>query len=260
MSAKVGLKQETGLAKQTIHTTFTDVFKRDNYVFVSFEPGSRGHTLGRVLCALPDIHWYSTPDNGINPWNVSHNSIRERHVARKHFNRVMPNGVMLPPTHDYISKWIPDAYEYYTEHFVYQYYRADALNYDKRLLFCSHGLPEDLLAVFPNSRIINVIADPTQTAERYMQTSAKFPGWLKHDWMNGTQTEYGRHLLHVSIDLGVNFTNQQLWEYSNTGDYSKYIEVQIELNMHLRTQTSDSRVLNCSGTDYKLIKEFLNDR
>lgn len=240
------------------HITTKDVFERDNYIFVSFEPGGKGHTLGRVLCSLPSIHWYSNADNGKFPWNISHSSIRERNIAKRHFNRMMPNGVMLPPTHDYVKNWIPDADEYYTKHFVKQYCLADALNYSENLLFCSHEIPTKLLEVFPNSKIINIVADPITTAKRYMQTTAIFPGWLKHDWINGRQTEYGKHLIEVSMRLGKDFTVQDLWEYSNSDSYYEYIKDRMEENMHMRNKITDDRVLTVTGREYGIIKEFLN--
>ena len=249
--------------KSAIHTTTMDVFDRDNYIFVSFEQGSRGHTLGRVLCALPNVHWYSNTDNGKCPWNVSGGwdpLFKERFVASRHFNRVMPNGVMLPPTHDYVREWIPDPSEYYTKHFAKQYLLAGALNMEKDLLFCTHDMPENLLEVFPNSRVINVVADVEWTVNRYMQTTALFPGWRKHDWIQGMQTAYGQYLSKVGASLGWYYTNQDLWEYTNSGSYREYVHDQIEKNMRQRNSVSDERVLTVTGREYKQIKDFLNDR
>lgn len=240
-------------------TTFSDVFERTNYLFVSFEPGAFGHTVGRVLCTLPQVHWYSNSDNGVHPWNVSHTSIRERKVASRHFNRVMPNGVMLPPTHDYVEDFVPCWHEYYTKHFAPQYLLADAQSFDCYLLFCNHSLPMDLLEIFPNSKIINIVGDVASTVERYLNTSAKFPGHLKHQWMNGTQTEHGQFLQELADKLGKNFTVQDVWENRNTGDFVKYTKERISNNMEKRRCINDSRVLTVTKKDYNLMKNFIGD-
>lgn len=84
------------------------MYNNSNFVFVSFEPGSRGHNIGRVLCSLPEVYWYSSLDNGINPWNISQKSdwLIQRQVAPKHFDRTMPNGEALPPAWDYVKDFV----------------------------------------------------------------------------------------------------------------------------------------------------------
>ena len=56
---------------------------KDKHIFVSFEPGTNGYKLGRVLASLPCMHWYSCEENGVNPWNVSN-------VTKQHFDRITP--------------------------------------------------------------------------------------------------------------------------------------------------------------------------
>ena len=227
---------------------------------MSFEPGAFGHTVGRVLCTLPQVHWYSNDLNGKQPWNTSHTSVlRERSVARRHFNRIMPNGIMLPPTHDYVEDFVPCWYEYYTKHFAPQYLRADAQSFNCYLLFCSHSLPKELLEIFPNSKIINIVSDVASTVERYMNTSAQFPGHLKHHWMNGTQTQHGQFLQSLADKLGKNFTVQDVWESKHDGDFVKYTQQRIADNMSKRSKVLDSRVLTVTKKDYSKMKKFIGD-
>lgn len=248
------------MKRKTTCSTFSDVFENTNYLFVSFEPGAFGHTVGRVLCSLPQVHWYSNDLNGIYPWNTSHTSkLRERSVARRHFNRLMPDGKMLPPTHDYVEDFVPDCDEYYTKHFAPQYLKTEAQSMDKYLLWCSHSLPKELLDIFPNCKIINIVSDVTSTAERYMNTSAKFPGHLKHGWMNGPQTEHGQFLQLLADKLGKNFTVQDIWEYRNKGDFVKYVHNRIAEKMAKRREVSDSRVLTVTKKDYAKMKNFIGD-
>ena len=67
------------------------------FIFISFEQGNGGHRIGRVVCCLPDVHWYSHRDNGtIRNVHYKHTDIRQRHVSRYHYDRLVPKG-SLPP-------------------------------------------------------------------------------------------------------------------------------------------------------------------
>ena len=80
--------------------------EKNKWLFVSFEQGASGHKLARVLATMPCMYWYSSKENGINPWNVGivDDHIRQRKLSRFHFDRITPKG-KLPPTHDYIEKY-----------------------------------------------------------------------------------------------------------------------------------------------------------
>jgi len=237
-----------------------DVYNNPNFVFVSFEPGSRGHNIGRVLCSLPEVYWYSSLDNGINPWNVSHKSdwIIQRRIAPRHFDRTMPNGEVLPPAWDYVKDFV-DRDTYYSDLFPVQFKKAQGTKYLKthQLLYCTHGLPQDILAQFPNSRVINVVAEADDIINRYMLTTAHFPAYLKLEWMNGSETQYGKQLRELSKSIGEQFTVQDVWENLNTGSFYQHVKTQITNNMAIRKQTNDSRVLNVSYIEYHKMKEFI---
>jgi len=241
-------------------TIISDVYNNPNFVFVSFEPGSRGHTIGRVLCSLPEVHWYSNLDNGINPWNIAHKSdwIIQRQVALKHFDRTMPNGEVLPPTWDYVKDFV-DCDTYYHDLFPAQFEKAQGQKYlnTHRLLYCTHSLPQEILTQFPNSRVINIVAGVDDIVNRYMHTTAKFPAYLKLEWMNGSETEYGKMLYQLSKRWGLFFTVQDVWEHLHSGSFYQHIETQIKNNMALRNQTNNSRVLNVSYREYRKMKEFI---
>ena len=79
---------------------------KDKHVFISFEQGTNGYNLGRVLATMPCMHWYSCEENGIHPWNIS--SSKNKH----HFDRITSKGV-LPPTHDLVEKYMPNEKHYY---------------------------------------------------------------------------------------------------------------------------------------------------
>ena len=236
-------------------------------LFVSFEPGAFGHRLARTLCTLPRFYWYSDARNGKNPWNVhfDNTEILQRSISPYHFDRITPNG-MLPPTHDYVRDFIPDAREYYAEHFLPQWIKVKAQEIKQDIVYCSHSLPQDLLEHFPESKIINIVLPPDGVALRFMNTSAKFPGWLKHDWMGGRDTEHGKRLQIIGGELGKKFTVRDIWAWENYGteyysdyymEYYDWIYKNIQANTAERSRITDERVLTVNSRDYRRIKEWM---
>ena len=149
-------------------------------LFVSFEPGTRGHYIARVLSSLPYVYWYSHPDNGTHPWNVHsavNSTIRQRHVSANHFDRIVPNG-KLPPTWDYVEDFFPDKEKYYSEVFWPQFNKLVPTT-DKYIIYCTHSMPNELTPYFPNSKIINIRWDPDEAARRFLMFSAMFPGYVR---------------------------------------------------------------------------------
>lgn len=237
-----------------------DVFNHPNFIFVSFEQGAFGHTIGRVLCSLHEVYWYSSVENGTCSWNLPRNkNIRQRAVAARHFDRIMPNGQILPPTWDYVKNFVPDKTTYYNDFFLPQFKKAEGIEYlnTHKLLYCTHSLPLDLLEQFPNSKVINVIADVDATVSRYMKTSAKFPAYLKLNWMNGSESDYGKFLKTVADQLGKNFTIQDLWHYQTSESFEDSVYDTIKTNMQIRKAVDHKNVLNVNPKDYTKMKNFI---
>jgi hypothetical protein len=237
-------------------------------VFVSFEPGAFGHRLARTLCTLPQFYWYSDARNGVNPWNVYFKSteILQRSISPYHFDRITPGG-MLPPTHDYVRDFVPDANVYYNTHFKKQWQAVGADDIEQDIIYCTHSSPQDLLTYFPDSKIINIVLNPTVVTRRYMETTAVFPGWIKADWIGGRDTEYGKRLRIIGGELGKKFKIRDIWAWENYGTeyysdyYSEYFDwifKNIQTNTAERIDIDDPRVLSLSTRNYKLIKGFLN--
>ena len=248
-------------------------------IFISFEQGCGGHKLGRVLSCLPDVYWYSHKDNGTNPWNVyfKNSDIRQRHISRYHFDRLVPNGY-LPPIHDYVKDFIPDEEHYYTRFFYPRFEKmgGHAIIKKNRIIICTHELPEKLLKRFPNAKVLNLIDDEYTTGERYLRTTAVFPGFLKMKWLGGENTEYGKKLRTIAKEIGSDFTIRDIWSWDKYKlkfndkhhiEYSMHIHDIIRMNMWKRRYLP-SRYINSSNiyeidknyVNYKGIKRFLNDR
>ncbi len=248
-----------------------DIFD-NKFIFVSFEPGGGGHRLGRVISCLPDVYWYSDTNNGINPWNVhfTETSIMQRKVSRCHFDRLVPKG-MLPPTHDYIKDFIPDADEYYAQYFNPQFERMGGPEILKtqHLVYCTHAMPHEITERFTNAKVLNIIDDPLQVAVRYMKTTSLFPAYLKCKWLDGENTEHGKKLARVAEDFGKGFTVRDLWCYDKFDDsyhptyameYQQYVVNMINDRIQQRkTYDNHNNILTVGKRDYKAIKEFLRD-
>jgi hypothetical protein len=242
----------------------------ENLIIISFENGGGGHRLGRILCSLPDVYWYSHPDNGTHPWNVhfEHTNIRQRYVSRFHFDRLVPNG-MLPPTHDYVSKFITDEDTYYNKYFYPKFLDmggVDILN-EYKLLLVSHALPNILHKRFPDAKIINLIGDSNAIAERYLKTTALFPAYLKLKWLDGENTEYGKKLKHIAETIGNKFTVRDIWAFekyntefhsTHENEYKDYVYNLVDSNMEKRISHSNSNCINVDKKEYKKIKDFIN--
>lgn len=244
-------------------------------IFISFEQGNKGHRVGRVISCLPDIHWYSHKDNGINPWNIhfKHTDIRQRYASKYHYDRLVPKGA-LPPLHDYVKDFIPDE-EYYYNRFFYPRFEkmgGRELMKKNRLVFCTHEHPIKLNKRFPKAKIINLIGDDYTIASRYTETTALFPGHVKMKWIGGENTVYGKKLQTISKELGSDFTVRDIWAWDKyktkymdkyDNEYWEHVYSPIAERSWDRESYSHDNVLTISPNRYskwRRIKRFLDGR
>jgi hypothetical protein len=237
-------------------------------IFVSFEPGTRGHYIARVIASLPHVHWYSHPDNGIHPWNLAsakHSSIRQRHAFPNHFDRIV-NGRKLPPTWDYVSKFFPDSDKYYNEIF---FPRFDEISreIDKTIVYCTHSLPSDLLRVFDKCKILNVAESTDIVVNKYLRTTANFPGYIRAADIVDESNPWLMHLEHLK-GIKENFTVADLWAWdryqelytaSMKDSYSKDLYEMFEPRVNDRHMAYDQTLSIRMHPDWHSVKSFLND-
>lgn len=162
---------------------------KDKHIFVSFEPGTNGYKLGRVLATLPCMHWYSCDENGKAPWNVSSS-------ANKHkFSRITPQGE-LPPTHDAVEKYMPNEKQYYKlfDELFEKNGGAEIINSGKRVIYCTHSMPGKILEYFPNSVIFNIVHDPKETTDNYIEEIKSTPAYKKKDGLVPEDNQYLKFL------------------------------------------------------------------
>lgn len=245
------------------------IFQSNNWIFISFEQAGRGHRLARILSCLPDVHWYSSPENGINPWNVGrpHGYSQQRRVSRFHYDRFVGDQ-KLPPPHDYVENFIPDIDEYYQTTFYNDFINKggwDILQ-KKRMIYCTHSLPGPIYRQFPNAKIINIVHDIDKCVERYMQVGYVFPGAVKHTGTlpeDNPRVRYLQDLKNKKPDLKV----RDVWAWEKMGVFwadGMFAEMQKDVRKKFtdrRAIRENMDVLNIMNLydvkDYKSIKEFI---
>ena len=209
---------------------------KNKWVFISFEQGASGHRLARVIASAKCVYWYSNPSNGINPWNVSSTStIRQRGVSKYHFDRLVPDG-KLPPPWDYVKDYFT-TYEEYWPIFKRVFVENGGIdiidNYN--LLYPTHSRPNFLRTHFPNCKIINVLHDVEKCTNRYMETTANFPGWVRHKDVVPEDNAYLQFLRSLKQQRE-DFLIKDVWaqnKYSTWYTDSMYNELQNEIREDL---------------------------
>ena len=237
-------------------------------IFVSFEPGTRGHYIARVVASLPHVHWYSHPDNGIHPWNINsakHSTIRQRSVAPFHFDRITDFG-KLPPTWDYVDRFFPSESDYYQNVFWPDFdKKAHAI--DKILVYCTHSSPDQLLKQFPNAKILSVTESVDTIVHKYTRTAALFPGYIRMKEIVAANNPWLAQLTEWHTQKN-DFTLRDIWSQENHGVfYTDDLSTLYEnyLRNHY-TPKYQNRLLDHPNTlririhpDWSAVRDFLSD-
>ncbi len=237
-------------------------------IFVSFEPGTRGHYLARVVASLPNVHWYSHPDNGIHPWNINSakdSSIRQRHAFPNHFDRITDLG-RLPPTWDYVDRFFPSETNYY-ENTFWPDFNKKVQCINKTLVYCTHSSPDQLIKQFPTSKILSVTEPVDTIIHKYTQTTALFPGYIRMKEIVPDNNPWLSQLTKWH-DQKKDFTFRDIWAQETHGIfYTDSLSTQYEnyLRDHYMSKYQN-RLLDHPNTvrikmhpDWRSIKDFLLD-
>ena len=129
----------------------------DKIIFVSFVNGAGGHKFSRVLCSLPNIHWYSSLENGVQPWNISKPFTDRRKISKYDFDTPF---LYLKNSEDWLKKL---KLEYSNDDLWDRFKRERG---DKTIVVPTHRLPQELYKRYPNSKIFNLIKDLDISVER----------------------------------------------------------------------------------------------
>ncbi len=247
----------------------TSILEHHNFLFISFEQAARGHRLSRVLAAMPEVYWYSCPDNGIKSYNIlGETSIQQRWVSRFHYNRYTPNG-HLPPPHDFVKPYLPSAKEYYNNIFLNKFLEAkgDELLEDYIVPYCTHALPRDIYRYFPNAKIINIIHDVDEATDRYGVVGLEFPAYVKHFGIVPKDNEYLQYLAKLDAECGGKLKVKDVWaDQNHNKPWSEDMRDELmadkrfffSVQHNARVTTDHPNVLNTNNVrDYALMKKFL---
>ena len=243
-------------------------------IFVSFEQGTGGYGISRTLCALPDVYWYSHPDNGKHPWNIHINKdtffdsdtyVKQRLVTPKHFDRWI-NGVKLPPTWDYVKDYYTDYEEYLRAIFFPAIEKAQRQT-SKKLVFPTHLNVFELRQYFGTSACLNVLYDPLKASKRYINTTSKFRAYNVMPGLVSEDNDYIRFLNDIRI-LKKDFTIADVWavkKYGELYDDKFYDDYWAEIWDFMNTRLEHRKLLSktaCSihqdKVDWKKVKSYLN--
>jgi hypothetical protein len=235
-------------------------------IFVSFEQGTGGHGIARTLCSLPNVYWYSHPDNGINPWNIASaktSNIRQRKVAPKHFDRWI-KGFKIPPTPDYLKDYNIDTQGYLNDVFLKGVEKALRMT-SKKLVFPTHLTPFELKGYFGTTIALNVLYDAKKTVKRHLYTTSKFPAYVKFADILPSDNDYLKWLESIHT-IKPNFTMADVWamkkhnelynEEKHLQEYEGELYGYLTDKLAIRKQCTD--VYNIEGKiNWKEVKDYI---
>jgi len=177
-----------------------DLFEHDKFLFITFEQGARGYRWGRHLASTDsNVYWYSCKENGITPDDISINeySPKHRQISPNHFDRMI-NGKMLPPLFNVIEPYYNDIEEYYPlfKKLFIERGGLEIMDNGQYIMYPVHVLRSQIKAKFPNATIQEIIPnDIDEVVEHYLNTTAKFPAYLKlTDFRPNYLTPYAKKL------------------------------------------------------------------
>ena len=218
-----------------------DYINSNRLLFILASPAAGGYRLGRIVSCCNNVHWYSSIDNGIDPWNIFYTSkVNGKDISPYHFDRTTQTGV-IPLVGERVEKFwnSDDVSNYYNTCWNNEMNRAGAsniLNQNKYLLWVLHDTAANIFSKFPNAKIINLVDDDIDLlVDRYLITTANFPIQIKNPSIKPTlyNSKFSIKLKQL-MQFNVKPTYRDFWAwkeysypfYSNQFDthYSSYIK------------------------------------
>jgi hypothetical protein len=192
-------------------------FESDNLLFILANQGSGGHRLGRLISCLDNVYWYSSKNNGTNPWDVFFdNIIVGKDISKYHYDRTV-NDKTVPVVGERILKWwdYQDQDTFYNTQWLEEFKKINVPK-NNFIHWVLHDDPESLHRIFPNAKIISLIdTDIENVTNRYMETTAFFPAFVK---LPNLKPNYeNQHALDIKNLMSNNRvpTEKDLWFYQN---------------------------------------------
>lgn len=239
------------------------VSESPNLLFILANAGAGGHRLGRIISCIDNVYWYSSENNGINPWDIFFDDIVSgKNISPFHYDRLI-NNKQVPLVGERIEKWWKETdVDYFYKNIWYNEFLtrdfSDILE-QNYLHWILHDTPGSLLSRFPNAKIISLIDDDVMLiTKRYIETTAKFPAYLKlanlkPDYLN----DYAKIIEELKT-IKETPTEYDVWAYhKNNRSYEEYVYNMLDLKNRQRIAFSHPNHLKISW-EYLYLTNILN--
>jgi hypothetical protein len=127
-----------------------------------------------------------------------------------------------------------------------------------------HDLPENLLKRFPNSKIISLIDNSVNTTvNRYLETTANFPMYIRHTGLMPQYKNHRRSKLEELHKKDNSATEQDFWLFLNPDstekDFTKWVKNKLNNDNLIRKQFKSSQYMTVSWEDLDIeqVKIFI---
>tara|TARA_B100001996_G_scaffold9897_2_gene8352 strand:+ start:1977 stop:2651 length:675 start_codon:yes stop_codon:yes gene_type:complete len=223
----------------------------EKIIFVSFVNGAGGHKFSRVLCSLPNIHWYSSLENGTHPWNISNPISDRRKVSKYDFETPF---TYLRNSED----WLKIMGQEYNNDDLWK--RFDSELGDKTIVVPTHRLPQELYKRYPNSKIFNLIKDldvcATRCADIVGNYKIKDMGTVENVFVSPTDRSKFRKYKDVWALEKYN-SYYDVWHRKR---FIEYMKQSLQANYDQRIVSDYGFMVNMNKKiNWKEVKRYLNE-
>ena len=242
--------------------------KHPNYLFILANPGAGGHRLGRIISCLNNVYWYSAGRNGYNPWDIYvHSKVAGKSISEYHYDRYV-NQTQVPLVGERIEQyWKPeDVDRFYQDIWSKQIRSPEIMKVisNQYLHWVLHDSPEHLLKRFPSAKIISLIdTSISSTVKRYLETTANFPVYVRHQGLMPEYKTQRRIQLEELYNKNNSATERDFWFYCNPNstakDFSTWVKNKLNNDNLIRKDFKSSQYMTVSWKDLDIdkIKNFI---
>jgi hypothetical protein len=232
-----------------------------NLLFILANAGAGGHRLGRIISCIDDVYWYSSENNGINPWDIFFDDVVSgKNISPFHYDRLI-NNKQVPLLGERIEKWWEekDVDYFYKNIWSREFYNFNDILEKNYIHWILHDTPDTLISRFPNAKIIALIDDDVGlVTKRYIETTASFPVNLK---LSNLRPDYLNDYANIVEELKKHKevpTEYDVWAADNHNEsYEEYVYNMLDSKNQKRLEFSHPNYLKISWK-YLYLTNILN--